>query len=140
MDEADRDIRNRTYALFAELGRAPVAAEVGRGTEEAWPRLHEQHALVLDERGELLMANPFSAIPTPYEIDTPDGRTWYGNCAWDAIGVLAALHADGRVRSTCPDCGDPIHFEIRNEQPDVKDTFFHCLVPAAHWWDDIGFT
>src|SRR4029077_11024095 len=83
VDERDRAIRNRTYGLFVELGRAPTADEVGPGTEEAGLRLQEQHALVLDAHGELLMANPFSAVPTPYETDTPDGRTWYGNCAWD---------------------------------------------------------
>ena len=140
MDEADRDIRNRTYALFVELGRAPTATEVGPGARAAWRRLHDEHALVLDERGDLLMANPFSAFPTTYRADTGEGRTWYGNCAWDAIGILAALHADGRIETTCPDCGDPITFEVRDQQPDDNDTLFHCLVPAAHWWDDIGFT
>ena len=140
MDARDREIRNRTYQLFVELGRAPTADEVGPGTKEAWLRLHEQHAVVLDAHGELLMANPFSAVPTPYETDTPDGRTWYGNCAWDAIGILAALHTDGRVESTCPDCGDQINFEVWDQEPDFKNTFFHCLVPAAQWWEDIGFT
>ena len=140
MDEADRDIRNRTYALFVELGRAPTASEVDPGGAEAWRRLHDQHALVLDERGELLMANPFSAVPTLCQVDTDDGRSWYANCAWDAIGVLAALKSDGRIELSCPDCGDQINFEVWDEQPDAKDTLFHCLVPAAHWWDDIGFT
>ena len=139
MDEADRDIRNRTYALFVDLGRAPTAAEVGTGANEAWRRLHDEHALVLDERGELLMANPFSAIPTPYRVHA-DGRDWYGNCAWDAIGICAALHADGRIDTTCPDCGEQIALAIENERPDDEGLFFHGLVPAAHWWDDIVFT
>jgi hypothetical protein len=24
--------------------------------------------------------------------------------------------------------------------PAPSDWLFHCLVPAAHWWDDIVFT
>jgi len=139
VDEADREIRNRTYALFVELGRAPTAEEVGPGTHEAWRRLHDQHAVVLDAHGELLMANPFSAVPTRYRVRV-DGRDWYGNCAWDAIGICAALHADGRIETTCPDCEELIAFAIRNERPDVESLLFHCLVPAAHWWDDIVFT
>ena len=139
MEERDRDIRNRTYALFVEFGRAPTATEVGPGAAEAWRRLHDQHALVLDERGELLMANPFSAVPTPYRVHA-DGRDWYGNCAWDAIGICAALHADGRVDTACSDCNEPIAFTIRNQRPDDESLVFHCLVPAAHWWDDIVFT
>jgi len=25
-------------------------------------------------------------------------------------------------------------------RPDDESFLFHCLVPAAHWWDDIVFT
>jgi hypothetical protein len=139
VEERDREIRNRTYALFVELGRAPTADEVGSGANDAWRRLHDEHAVVLDAQGELLMANPFSAVPTQHRVNA-DGRDWYGNCAWDAIGICAALHADGRIDSTCPDCDEPIAFAVHDERPDVDTLLFHCLVPAAHWWDDIVFT
>jgi hypothetical protein len=139
VEERDREIRNRTYALFVELGRAPTADEVGSGANDAWRRLHDEHALVLDAQGELLMANPFSAVPTQHRVNA-DGRDWYGNCAWDAIGICAALHADGRIDSMCPDCDQPIAFAVHDERPDVDTLLFHCLVPAAHWWDDIVFT
>jgi hypothetical protein len=136
--ERDREIRNRTYALFVELGRAPTADEVGPETKNAWRGLHDDHAVVLDAQGELLMANPFSAVPTPHRVHAA-GRDWYGNCAWDAIGICAALHADGRIETSCPDCDEPIELAIRNERPDDESLLFHCLVPAAQWWDDIVF-
>jgi len=85
------------------------------------------------------MANPFSAVPTPYRVEA-DGRSWYGNCAWDAIGICAALHADGRIATSCRDCGEPIELGIEDGRPDDDRLLFHCLVPAAHWWDDIVFT
>ena len=85
------------------------------------------------------MANPFSAIPTPHRIQAA-GRTWYANCAWDAFGICAALHTDGRVETACPDCGEPIAIEVRDEQIDDQGVLFHCLVPASAWWDDIVFT
>lgn len=147
MDEGDLGVRNATYRLFAELGRAPDAGEVAAaaGSEpatvlEAWRRLHDGHALVLNAAGtEIRMANPFSAVPTAYRVRVA-GRWWYGNCAWDAIGICAALHADGEIESSCPDCGDPIRLEIRGCRPHDPTLLFHCLVPAGRWWDDIAFT
>jgi hypothetical protein len=147
MDDRDLAVRNRTYSLFVELGRAPTADEVAEASGsaandvmDAWRRLHDAHALVLNAgTTELRMLNPFSAVPTAFRVRARD-RWWYGNCAWDAVGICAALHTDGRVETSCPDCGDPIAVEIRDERPDDESLLFHCLVPAAQWWDDIGFT
>lgn len=147
MDEADVAIRNATYRLFVELGRPPTVDDVAvavRSTADTvwagWQRLHDDHALVLQSHTrELRMANPFSAAPTAYRVFA-DGRWWYANCAWDAFGVCAALHTDGRIETSCADCGEPIAIEVSNEQPDDPTLLFHCLVPASRWWDDIVFT
>lgn len=147
MDERDLLLRSATYGLFAELGRAPSAVEVARSCEltqaevvSGWRRLHEQHAIVLDPAtAELRMANPFSAVPTSHRVQA-DGRSWYANCAWDAFGICAALRTDGRIETPCPDCGDAITVEVRDERPDDDSLLFHCPVPAAHWWEDIVFT
>jgi Alkylmercury lyase len=88
---------------------------------------------------EIRMANPFSAVPTAYRVQAA-GRWWYANCAWDALGICAALQVDGRIEASCPDCGDAIALEVRDQRPDDERLWFHCLVPAAHWWDDIIFT
>ncbi len=147
MDSSDLTLRLATYRLFVQKGRAPSAREVAdsRGLREAdvsdgWRRLHDQHAIVLDSiTGEIRMANPFSAVPTPYRV-LADGRWWYGNCAWDAFGICAALHIDGRIETSCPDCGEAIKVDVRDARPDEQSLLFHCLVPAARWWDDIVFT
>jgi hypothetical protein len=105
-----------------------------------WRRLHEAHALVLNPAtDELRMANPFSAVPTAYRVQA-DGRWWYANCAWDAFGVLSALKVDGRIESSCPDCGEPYAVEVVGKTATQPHLLFHCLVPAARWWDDIVFT
>lgn len=147
MDAGDLQVRNATYALFVQQGRAPSAAEVAASmalaepaVEAAWSRLHDAHALVLDaSRRSLRMANPFSAVPTPYRV-TAAGRTWFGNCAWDAFGICAALDCDGTINTVCPDCGGPLTIEVAGGRPDRSDLLFHCLVPARQWWDDIAFT
>ena len=147
MNERDLELRNLTYRLFVELGRAPSADEAAEAAglqraevEEGWRRLHDEHALVLTPHTtEIRMANPFSAVPTAHRVQAA-GRWWYGNCAWDAFGICAALHSDGRIETSCPDCGEPVAVEVRDERPDDASLVFHCLVPAAHWWDDIVFT
>ena len=142
MNEADLELRRRTYAAFVDLGRAPAPEELGPRDEvvAGWRRLHDEHALVIDPGAdELRMANPFSAVPTDYRVSA-GGRLWYANCAWDAIGICAALHLDGRIETSCADCGERIAIELHDQAPDDASLLFHCLVPAAHWWDDIFFT
>jgi hypothetical protein len=147
MDENDLALRNTTYELFVELAQAPTAAEVAErmgatpdDVTVGWRRLHEEHALVLEPVSDAIrMANPFSAVPTRHRVHA-EGRSWYANCAWDAFGICAALHTDGRIETSCPDCGHAIVVEVRNKQPSDNSLLFHCLVPAARWWDDIVFT
>ncbi|HUH15666.1 MAG TPA: organomercurial lyase [Gaiellaceae bacterium] len=148
MDELDLRIRNHLYTSFVRDGsaRAPAqaAAELGLGEAEvaaAYLRLHDAHALVLHpETTEIRMLNPFSAVETPHRVEA-GGRSWFANCAWDALGIPGALHTDGHVESSCPDCGEPVELEVRDgELVRGADLLVHFVVPARRWWDDIGFT
>jgi Alkylmercury lyase len=147
MDPQALKVRNLTYTMFVDLGRAPTADEVAAAAglsrpevETDWRTLHHAHALVLNPATtEIRMANPFSAVPTAYRVRAA-GRWWYGNCAWDALGICAALHVDGEVEASCPDCGEAIALELRGQRVDDERLVFHCLVPAANWWKDIVFT
>ena len=86
------------------------------------------------------MLNPFSAVETPHRVEADD-RSWFANCAWDALGIPAALQTDGAVRSACPDCDEPLELEVRAGQlARGADLLVHFLVPARHWWDEIAFT
>lgn len=146
LDVADIAIRNATFRRFVELGRAPTAAEVAvaAGVGEApiraaWGRLQDAHALVLDEAGEIRMANPFAAFETPFRVEAA-GRSWNGTCGWDAFGIGAALRVDSTIHTTCPDCREPLDIHVMNGRPDDESLVFHVLVPATSWWADIGFT
>ena len=146
VDAADIDLRNATYAAFVDLGQAPSAATVGRlsglpevAVREGWRRLHDAHALVLDESGEIRMANPFAAQPTPFRVQVA-GRSWFANCAWDAFGIGAALKTDSTIHTECADCHTRLDIVVRDRRPDETNLVFHVLVPAVSWWDDIGYT
>jgi Alkylmercury lyase len=86
------------------------------------------------------MANPLSAVPTPFRVLTDDGRSWWGNCIWDGLGILAMVGSDGIVDTTCPDCGERVEFRVENGRLQPVDAVIHFAVPAARWWDNIGFT
>jgi len=148
MDELDLRIRNHLYSSFVRDGHPPApadaAAELGLAVAEAaaaYLRLHDAHALVLRPgTTEIRMLNPFSAVETPHRVEA-GGRSWFANCAWDALGIPAALHADGRVESACPDCGELVELEVRDgELVRGAGLLVHFVVPARRWWEDIGFT
>jgi hypothetical protein len=148
MDELDVVIRNRIYGSFVESGNVPTSAGIAAElelpedeVEAAFRRLHDAHALVLQPDGrELRMLNPFSAVETPYRVEA-GGRSWFANCAWDALGIPAALHTDGLIECGCPDCGERLELEVRNgELVAGADLLVHFVVPARRWWEDIGFT
>jgi Alkylmercury lyase len=120
MDEHDLALRHRLLAAFA-AGEPLPEADYGS--------LAAQHVVALDEHGGVLMAHPFANHTQGARVDA-GGRTWWGNCAWDAFGIVAALDLqDATVTAQGITLG-----------PEDDDAVFHVLVPAAHWWDDIAFT
>jgi hypothetical protein len=148
VDEFDLRIRSHVYGSFVQTGNAPRSVETAKAlgldlheVEDAFRRLDDAHALVLEPgTTEIRMLNPFSAVETPHRVNA-GGRDWYANCAWDALGVPAALHGDGVVESECPDCAEPLELEVRGgELVRGAHLLVHFVVPARHWWDDIGFT
>jgi hypothetical protein len=147
MIEDDLLVRNFLYRRFVETGRSPRVDDIGREfdlTHEAagatLRRLHDAHALVLERDAlEIRMLNPFSCVPSAWRVEA-GGRWWYSNCAWDSFAICAALHRDGRIESSCPDCGEPLAVDVRDRKAVQRDHLFHVLVPARHWWDDIVFT
>src|SRR5688500_5437830 len=146
VDELDLRIRNHLYAAFTRDGVARTPAEaagdLGLAEDEAgaayW-RLHDAHALVLEPGStRIRMLNPFSAVETPHRVEA-GGRSWFANCAWDALGIPAALHTAAAVRSEGPDCGEPLELEgrdgglVRGAERRV-----HFGVPARRAWDGSG--
>jgi hypothetical protein len=145
----DDDIRVKValYRLIAETGRAPLPSEVSSraGMDvarvlSAYRALRAQKVLWLESDGSTIrMAPPFSGVPTQHRVVVGDVE-YYANCAWDALGIVAALHQSGRVLSRCEQSGEPLDLEVGLEGPERSSWLFHCLVPAARWWDDLVFT
>ena len=148
MDAFDLDVRRHVYFSVVASGGPPTTSGTAEAfgvpeTEiaDAYRRLHDAHALVLfPDSTDVWMANPFCFVPTPHRV-TAAGKEWTGTCAWDALGIPAALHGDGLIASTCACCGEPLTLQIRDgELVEGADLLAHILVPARRWWEDIGFT
>jgi alkylmercury lyase len=54
-----------------------------------------------DPAGRLLGSHGLSVAPTHHELVINGRRRWTW-CAYDAVGILGALEADGQVRSRSP--------------------------------------
>jgi hypothetical protein len=109
-------------------------------TRQILGRLRSQRVLVLEADGESIrMAPPFSGVPTQHKV-TAGGVTYYANCAWDALGIPAALHQPAIVHSRCEQSLEPLELAVSDRGPADSEWLFHCVVPAAKWWDDIVFT
>jgi hypothetical protein len=135
------------YRHFATEGRRPtvadVAASIGVTPAEAraiFARLRTQRVLVLEADGESIrMAPPFSGVPTQHRV-VASGVSYYANCAWDALGIPAALRCAATVYSRCEQSLLPLELAVSDKGPEPSGWLFHCVVPAAQWWDDIVFT
>lgn len=145
--ELDSRVRLAVYQHFVRFGVAPTARDVGDAVgaspvviADSFERLAAAHVLVLDPatRG-LWMAMPFSAVPTSFRVATSAGD-WWANCAWDALGISAMLQIPAEITISCPGCGDPPPVRTTGRALSTGSGVVHFAVPAASWWDDIGFT
>src|SRR6476469_8297226 len=143
----DSNVRLAIYRGFATTGHAPtlteLAAHLACSTDDiraAFARLRQNRVLLLEPDGETIrMAPPFSGVPTPHRVELGE-RMYFANCAWDALGIPAALHREAVVHSSCGQSGAPLRLHVSPEGPEPSGWVFHCQVPAARWWADLVFT
>ena len=142
-------IRQYVYHYFAETTEPPsvdIPADLfGITDEEAteyYKELHNRHALLLDlETLTVRMANPFSGVPTDFKVRA-NGKTYYANCAWDMLGIPAALHTDAVIEAVCAESNDAqaVQIEIKNGRVSDSNLLIHFPLPFSHWYDDLAFT
>jgi Alkylmercury lyase len=143
----DTDIKVAAYRQFADTGQAPTPAELAGGlgcsqeeVRAAFARLRANRVLLIEPDGETIrMAPPFSGVPTAHRVEIGEQR-YFANCAWDALGIPAALHRAAVVHSRCGQSGQALRLEVGMDGPEPSEWLFHCQVPAARWWADLVFT
>ena len=117
--ELDREVRIAIARSIKTRGRIPtiaaVAADIGKdlaAVDASFARMIEGHVFIpAKDSHEIYAYDPFCVGPTDFFV-TAAGRVWFGICAWDALGIPAALGEPGVVETHCGDCGESIIVEV----------------------------
>jgi alkylmercury lyase len=116
----DDVVRHTAFALLVRDGRPvtlerlsaslPEVAEPPEASE-AVERLAASGQLDLDLSGAVVGAGGLTLGDAPHRLllGGRDYRTW---CAYDAIGIPAALGVDGAISTKCGACGRPITLRV----------------------------
>ena len=148
MTVVEKQIRLFIYEFVLRFDRCPslneIATEAGLAplaTQQALERLDAVHTAIvlLPGSGNLWLADPFAALPTPYPAITND-HSWFGMCVWDALGILAIADVDGHTPCICPISGKELDLRVVGGELTESDGVVHFAVPASEWWKDIGYT
>ena len=149
MNESDLHNRVRAFIFdeFMRRNHAPTASETSQALElnsaqvrDAYRALADGHVIVLQSSGDILTANPYAGVPTPFIVET-DRHTYNGICIWDALGIVANLGCDATVRTTCGDCSDGLALTVRAGKLILAGgETVHISVPARRWWENIVFS
>ena len=115
----DTQVKVTVYRHFASRGVAPttgdVATALGGSREDvrdAYARLRASRVLLLEPDGETIrMAPPFSGVPTQHIVKAA-GQSYFANCAWDALGIPAALHREAVVHSRCGQSNESLRLRV----------------------------
>ena len=140
-------VRLFIFEHFLEHATPPVAEEVvnefslsrSAATDILRDLEAARHIALVTGTARILMAFPFSAIATPFRVTTR-GRSYFANCAWDAIAFHAMLGTDVRVDSFCHHCAQPIQVELRNGHTtlvDPPESLVYLALRPTEWWGDI---
>ena len=143
----DTTLRRHVYGVTLARGRPPTIAELGTlagasddDVRDGLRQLATARVLVLQpESGEILMAPPFSAVPTPFLVRTQRHES-YANCAWDALGIPVMLGEPAPIDGACGCCGEAMTLHMDGRSAPKGEGVIHFAVPARRWWDDLVFT
>ena len=146
-------VRHFIYSHFADTTHPPsveeTAAHFNIKIEEAgelYKELNSRHFFFLEpETLTIRMANPFSGIPTDFKVHA-NGNTYFANCAWDMLGIPAALHCDAVIDAVFTESNEAIQLEVKNgkvtyaQDGGSSPLLIHFPLPFSRWYDDIVFT
>lgn len=119
LGEMEDRVWRSVIELFAEFGRAPLAAEIAGAIRlpqavvaDALTELGARDVVVLDDAGRIVGAYPFTERPTGHRVRLR-GKTLTAMCAIDALGIGAMFSTDTDIESSCRHCGTAIRVNTR---------------------------
>ena len=102
--------------LLQRGGPIPVEDIIAASPDGHATALHDALVALDDDdlirmrAGQIDVAYPFSAEPTPFRLRLSDGRERYACCATDALGIAPMVGEPVEITSSCHHCGEPLKF------------------------------
>ncbi len=144
--EFDNKVRLFVYRHIIRRKKSPTVVDLARAfacstkrMRDSLARLSESHAFMVQEKGELWRAAPFSCIPTGFPVRVGT-RSWFGNCIWDALGIPAMLGGNARIEASCGCCNYAMPVEVKDGRLLSGKGVIHIAVAAREWYKDVVFT
>jgi hypothetical protein len=108
--------------------------------KSVYQELHRRDAIYLEPGTERIrMAFPFSGVPTPYRVHA-QGKSYWANCAWDALAIPAAMHCEADIETSFADSQLPVFLMVRDGQIVHHGEVVHFLLPFLQWYNDLAYT
>ena len=147
-NDLNKDVRKFIYDHLFSFAIPPTLEKImikfKKDREEiikALVSLHNDHLIVFDQKiNKIMIAHPFSGIPTSFVVKSSQDRKYYATCAWDSIALHFTLEDDIEVESYCHYCNNEIRLILSNNQIVLnipEETTIHFQEHAGKWWDDI---
>jgi hypothetical protein len=118
------DILQRILRLFVEQGgpipvESVAAAFPDLSRDAVWDALVtlDEEDLIQVREGRVVIAYPFSAVPTAFVVRLANGQERYACCAIDALGIAPMLRQRVHIHSQCHHCQGALEFDADPEDP-----------------------
>ncbi|HKV82975.1 MAG TPA: organomercurial lyase [Ktedonobacterales bacterium] len=146
-DDLNWTIRAFVYEFIVANERPPTTEETASAlsvppetVQAAYGWLHARHALYLAGDGQTIrMAHPFSAVPTDFRVFA-NGHAYWANCAWDMLGIPAALRANAQIEARLSDTGAPVSLAVEGGRVRGHGEVVSFPLPFSRWYDDLVYT
>jgi len=138
--------RNAVIRHLVQTGRMPSHSQLAgdlslseAATRSVLRQMHDVHAVLLGGQDQIRMLWPFSDLPTPFQVTVGD-RSYWANCAWDSLGIPAALHTDAVIRAAFADSPGEALITVKDGKVSPGHYLVHFPHPVRRWYDDLVYT
>jgi hypothetical protein len=142
-----RSVRKFIFDQFYETASPPVLEEIMERFSvprvEAFALLKaveaDHHILLVPGTQRILMANPYSAVTTPFRVYA-DGKRYFANCAWDTVSMHVMLDMGADIESYCHHCAEHLRISLDHGKllsSSTPEPTIFLSVPVSKWYDNL---
>ena len=120
----ETQVSKQVLRAFLDRGGPIPAEDIAAAFRDTPPAAIHQALAALDHDdllrlhdGQIDVAYPFTASPTPFVIRLPGGAERFACCATDALGIAPMIGQAVQILSRCHHCQEPMEFAASPDGP-----------------------